>query len=74
MPLQFSGASADTISGVSIRAIDQSGKQVAVMASHEVIQDHGLDQVQQVASDKYDRGRVEANGTVVVRAADFQGR
>ena len=71
MPLSFPGGTAESIDGFSIRATDSAGKMVIVRASHEVIQDHELSDVQQVASDKYDNGQREANGTIVVRNSDL---
>ncbi len=71
MPLSFPGETVENIDGLSIRATDPAGKQVVVRASHEVVQDHGLSDVQQVASDKYDNGQLESNGNIVVRNADF---
>jgi len=71
MPLAFPGETTQTISGVSIRAIDPTGKTIVVMASLEAVQDQGLFDVQQVASKKYDSGQLESNGTIVVRSSDF---
>jgi hypothetical protein len=41
------------------------------MASLEAVQDDGLFDVQQVASNKYDSGQLESNGTLGGRSSDF---
>jgi hypothetical protein len=72
MPLSFTGDEApDGTFGTSFRAKDQHGKPVAVRVSEEALQDYELSQIKQVASDKYDAGTIEANGTVTVRTADL---
>jgi hypothetical protein len=71
MPLSFTGDQMETIAGVSIRATDHTGKRVVVIASQEAVQDHEIADVQNAASEKYDRGEVEADGTVRVRNADL---
>ena len=59
MPLHFTGETAEDLTGRSIQAKDSTtGKPVVVKASHEAIQDHALPRVQEVASDKYDKGKV----------------
>lgn len=72
MPLQFPGDSTPTNTGISIRAIDtDTGRTVVVIASQEVIQDYGLDEVQRKASEKFDSRKQEPNGTVSIRTGDF---
>ena len=72
MPLIFPGETIETLTCVSIKATDSStGEPVIVKASHEAIQDYQLCGVQEVASDKYDRGQIEADGSIIVRTADF---
>jgi hypothetical protein len=71
MPLTLTGEQLETTAGVSLRTQDQNGKYVVVLATHEAVQDHGLQRVEQVASSKYDTGKIEANGTVTVRTSDF---
>ena len=71
MPLTFPGQTTETESRVSIRATDPEGKQVAVAASHEAIQDYGLSRVEEVASDKFDNRKFETDGSIFVRTADF---
>ena len=70
MPLYFTDEEAETLNGVSIEARDVSGKTVVVKASSEAIQDYGRSKVEEVASDKFDRGEIEADGTVLVRTVD----
>ena len=69
MPLYFSGRTVETLDGLSIAATDSTGKTVVVKASHEAIQDHGQSKVEEVASERFDRGEIEADGSVLVRAA-----
>jgi hypothetical protein len=72
MPLIFQGEMIETLTCISIKAIDAStGETVIVKASHEAFQDYQLCGVQEVASDKYDRGQSEADGSIIVRTADF---
>ena len=72
MPLSFTGVETpDGTHGVSFRAKDHNGKHLAVQVSHYVLQDYDRSQIEQMASDKYDAGKIEANGTVVVRTKDF---
>jgi len=72
MPLDFTGRTNEDVTGVSIQATDSgTGKPVVVRASHEVIQDKGLPQVKEVASNKYDVGNFEPDGSISVRDADF---
>lgn len=71
MPLSFTGEQSGTNAGISLRAQDHNGKHVVVLATHEAMQDHGLQSVEQAASTKYDAGKIEANGTVTVRTSDF---
>ena len=72
MALTYSGESVPTENGFSLRAEDSiSGKIVTVKASHEVIQDYGLPQVQAMGEKKYNSGKIEENGTVLVRTSDF---
>jgi hypothetical protein len=55
MPINFTDDEpVPTPSGVSIRAWNQNGKQVVVITSIEVMQDHGFTEIEAVASDKYD--------------------
>lgn len=72
MPLTFTGAMFPTEVGVTMRAINGAGEPVVVKSSQEAIDDYGLGQVQSVASEKYDAGKVEADGTVSVRTSDFR--
>jgi hypothetical protein len=59
------------LTGYSIRATDSAtGKPVIVKASMEAIQDYGERRVQQVASSKYDSGKTESDGSILVHAAD----
>jgi hypothetical protein len=43
---------------------------VVVKASHEAIQDYGQFRVQEIASNKYDKGTTESDGSVRVHIAD----
>jgi hypothetical protein len=70
MPLHFTGEEVRTLSGLSIKATDSSGKTVVVKASSEAIHDYGRSKVEEVASDKFDRDEIEADGSVFVRTAD----
>lgn len=71
MPLNFTDDLIDWTSGISIRATNTTGKSVVVMVSHEAMNDYGRSHAQEVASDKYDKGQIEPNGTIAVRTADF---
>lgn len=71
MPLTLTGEQVAMVSGTSFRAEDQQGKKVAVHVSDEALQDHSLGHIERIASEKYDAGLTDANGTVVVRPADF---
>jgi hypothetical protein len=70
MPLYFSGEAVETLNGLTIRATDSNGKTVVVRATSEAIQDHGQSMVERVASDMFDRGQFEADGSVFVRTRD----
>ena len=70
MPLYFSGEAVETLNGPIMRAKDSNGKTVIVRASSEAIQDYGELKVQEVASDMFDRGQCEADGSVFVRTGD----
>jgi hypothetical protein len=71
VPLMFHEDPIPMIEGFAIRATDSAGKLVPVRASQEVVQDHGLHDVQRMASDKYDKGQFQPDGSVVVRNSDF---
>ena len=71
MPLKFTDDLIDWTSGVSMRALDTTGKVIRVIVSHEAIDDYGTCHAQEVASDKYDNDRIEPTGVVVVRTSDF---
>lgn len=71
MPLRFRGDVLETEAFISMSALDSAGNLVVVITSQETISDQGLTRVQTVASEKYDRGEVDASGRVSVRAADF---
>ena len=71
MPLDFTGITVPDLTGISIQATDfATGKPVVVKASHEAIQDCGQPRVEAVASDKYDSGKIEFDGSVLVHTAD----
>lgn len=73
MPLYFPGEIVPTTKDtLSIRAKDPTGMQVGVIATHEVIQDHGLDPVKNVASNKYDNSKFESDDSIFVSKADFK--
>ena len=71
MPLNFTYDMIDWTSSVSLHAIDATGKRVVIMVSHEAMHDYGASHSREVASDKYDNGLIEPDGTVVVRTSDF---
>lgn len=57
--------------GFSIEArVSATGRPVLVNISYEAIQDYGFDRAQNVASDKYDRGRIERDGSVNVYTSE----
>jgi hypothetical protein len=69
MPLNFTGKTVESpdLTGISIQANDATtGMPVVVKSSHEAIQDYGLSRVQGVASDKYDKGKIQSDGSVRV--------
>ena len=73
MPLIFTGITVERsdLNGLSIQAKDSAtGKTVVVVASYEAIQDYGQDRAQDVASDKYDKGKTEPDGSVLVYTAE----
>jgi hypothetical protein len=70
MPLNFSGEAVETLNGLTLRATDSNGKTVVVRASSQAIQDYGQSVVERVASDLFDRGQLEADGSVFVRTRD----
>ena len=73
MPLNFPGQMVQSETGFSIRATDSATRKlVIVKASAEAIQDHGEHRVQQVASDKYDSGKIESDGSILVHAGDCE--
>lgn len=71
MSLSFTGDRAETLNGIVLRAVDADGKTVAVNASHEAIQDHGLERVQNMAATKFSNGQTEMDGSISVRTGDF---
>ena len=71
MPLSFTGEHVETATGFSLKAKDVYGATVAVKATKEVVHQEGLFHVQQVASDKFDMGKIESDGSVSVRTSDF---
>ncbi|WP_144259568.1 hypothetical protein [Methylocystis sp. ATCC 49242] len=67
MPLNFTGKRVESPDGVSIQATDAAtGKPVVVKSSHMAIQDYGMSRVEKVASDKYDKGKTQSDGSVRV--------
>jgi hypothetical protein len=66
MPLNFTGETVKTLTGLSIRAKDSKGEPVTVKASSEALQDYGLERVREVASKKYDAGQTEIDGSIVI--------
>jgi hypothetical protein len=71
MPLNFPGAPVGSpdVTGISIQAKDAAtGKRVVVKSSLEAMQDYGLSRVQEVASDKYDKGKTQSDGSIRVHA------
>ena len=69
MPLNFTGRTVESpdLTGISVQAEDAAtGEPVFVKSSHEAIQNYGLSRVQQVASDKYDKGKTQSDGSVRV--------
>ena len=68
MPLNFTGTTGESPDyGLSIQANDAAtGKPVVVKSSHEAIKIYGLSRVQVVASDKYDKGKTQSDGSVRV--------
>jgi hypothetical protein len=69
MPLNFTGKTIESpdLTGISIQAEDAAtGNPVVVKSSHEAIQAYGLSRVQEVASDKYDKGKTQSDGSVRV--------
>jgi len=70
VPLNFSGQQIKTETGTNFEAFDHQ-KRVVVKASDEALQDYGENSVRLKASDKYDEGRVETDGSVRVTTSDF---
>jgi hypothetical protein len=70
MPLIFTGQQAKTMTGVSLQATNSEGESVVVQASDEAIQDFGMGRVQDVASNKYDKGQTEGDGSIFIRTVD----
>jgi hypothetical protein len=71
MPLNFPGTTVGSpdVTGISIQAKDAAtGKPVLVKSSLEAMQDYGLSRVQEVASDKYDKGETQSDGSIRVHA------
>jgi hypothetical protein len=67
--LKFSGKSFESpdLTGISIQAEDAGTREaVVVKSSHEAIRIYGLSRVQEVASDKYDKGKTQSDGSVRV--------
>lgn len=69
--MQFTGEHGPVKAGISLKATDSFGAIVIVMATKEVVQQYGLYSVHLVASDKYDSGQVESDGSVLVQMVDF---
>lgn len=64
MPLTFNGRSVKTEDYISLQAKDSGGTTVPVKVSLEAHQDFSLPDIYQVASDKFDQGEVEPDGSV----------
>ena len=73
MPFSFSGMEVPDVNrgGVWLQAKDaNTNAAIRVFTSREAMDDHGLARVRDVASEKYDRGRLEVDGSVFVRTGD----
>ena len=75
MPLNFTGVNVPNgLEGISLQARDSAGNQIAVHVSTEAYEDFSLDQIQQKASSKFDKGQITRAGgatIVTVRKSDF---
>lgn len=70
MALRYSGQTHNTLERYVLEAFDGS-KRVAVKISTEVIEDRGLEAAKTKATEKYDRGSIEPDGSVQVLNTDF---
>ncbi len=61
MALDFTGEQNDTLNAVVLRAKDGDGNTVAVHVSHEAMQDHGLEECQRIASEKFAAGETKVH-------------
>lgn len=71
MPLRFTGREARDLNVIYVQAVDAAtNAAVQVKISYEAEQDYDLGRAKIVASNKYDRGLKEADGSIEVRTAD----
>lgn len=71
MPLVFTGQTGNSEQFELLLEAYDGDRRVVVVSSREAMEDHGIGAIHDKASEKYDAGRLDADGRVKVLTSDF---